>query len=343
MRHGQVCGTHLGLFSVTGKYVKENALVVIRLLLRHSKCLDAIVNNRQGLSDLFRSAIFPDFRRDGSFSIDGSHSPTSQSRHSHSPDSSEDETESRKSSEFSTATPRSGSLFGRSWMSVISPSTMSMTSSGSLLMADSEGATLKFLADLLKLLGYCAPSLPDNLRFTSDQTRVTKKLTKQATRLNLRSPSPDEGSVGNLETSIARHTHSLLHDLIDHDDILEVLNIPLSIEYWDMFNPLHKEACLLFYDRVYGIQDSEQLHQFISSVSLPDVKFTISMATAEVQHLCITCTCTAMIVYIQYICAFILYTRTHSYCLCVCFAIFTVPTYIRMEDAYIYVVHKPAV
>jgi Ca2+-binding EF-hand superfamily protein len=277
-----------------GKYVKENALIVIRLLLRHSECLDPIINNQQGLSDLFRSALFHDY----SFDRDKSRSPLSPGVQMQVASSSDDETESKKSSEFSAITPRSSSMFSKRMM-FASPSTVSIASTSSILMSDSEGATLRFLADLLQLLGYCAPSLPDEVRLDVNLTKQAKKLSRQYTQLNLFASSAphteDAAAAGNLETSIARHTHSLLRDLIDRDDILEVLNIPLSSQYWEKFNPMHKEACLLFYDRVYGIEDSDQLYQFISSVSLPDLKFTISMASTEVEdeeeshHLFVLC------------------------------------------------------
>ena len=78
-----------------------------------------------------------------------------------------------------------------------------------------------------------------------------------------------------IELSIVQQTHSLLRSLIDREDILGVLSLPLNDQDWEVFNSAHKEACLLFFDRVYSIDTADRLLQFIDDVATRDIKFAI--------------------------------------------------------------------
>ena len=271
--------------SPVGMYIKDNALVVIRLLLRYSECLDPIISNPAGLSELFRSAINISPMRSstgGSFS-ERLGSPSADG-------SDDDETGSRKSSEFSGTR---AVLFGVHQLSHSATRSSFATtdiSFNSSLVASSEVATLRFLSDLLRLLGYCAPPLPQEAMqcAPADSTarrRVVQKQLNKSTDLD-----PEKGAEdGNRETStlesievtIVQQTHSLLRSLIDRKDILSVLSLPLDDQDWEVFNSTHKEACLLFFDRVYSIDTAERLLQFIDDVATKDIKFAIECSNVR--------------------------------------------------------------
>ena len=269
--------------SPVGMYIKDNALVVIRLLLRYSECLDPIISNPAGLSDLFRSAISIPMRSStgGSFS-ERLGSPSADG-------SDDDETGSRRSSEFSGIRPVLSGVHQLSHSATQGSFTTDISFNSSLV-ASSEVATLRFLSDLLRLLGYCAPPLPQEAMqcAPADSTarrRVVQKQLNKSTDLD-----PEKGAEdGNRETStlesievtIVQQTHSLLRSLIDHEDILSVLSLPLDDQDWEVFNSTHKEACLLFFDRVYSITTAERLLQFIDDVATKDIKFAIECSNVR--------------------------------------------------------------
>lgn len=270
--------------SPQGMYIKDNALVVIRLLLRYSECLDPIISNPAGLSELFRSAMRPMAAMPLRSSTGGSYCerlsspPTTTSVD----DSDDDETSSRKSSEYSVTRP---AAFGvhRLSHSTTQSSFASETSLNSSFVASSEGATLRFLSRLLRLLGYCAPPLPQEAFQHTPDTAARRKLTQKpmtkGTHLDPKKGTEDghreTSTLESIEVSIVQQTHSLLRSLIDREDILGVLSLPLGDQDWDIFNSSHKEACLLFFDRVYSIDTADKLLQFIDDVATKDIMFAI--------------------------------------------------------------------
>ena len=259
-------------------YIKENALVVIRLLLRYSECLDPIISNPAGLSDLFSSA------RGGPPLRSNTGNSFIERLGSSSPDASDDEVEtgSRKSSEYSGTRP---ALFGVHKLSHSSTlmSFASEASFGSSMVTSSEAATLRFLSHLLRLLGYCTPPLPQGASQYSADTPSGRKQTQKSLNKNTHADLDMRAEDGkrrtstleSIELSIVQQTHSLLRSLIDREDILGVLSLPLNDQDWEVFNSAHKEACLLFFDRVYSIDTADRLLQFIDDVATRDIKFAI--------------------------------------------------------------------
>lgn len=271
--------------SPVGMYIKDNALVVIRLLLRYSECLDPIISNPAGLSDLFRSAISISPMRSstgGSFS-ERLGSPSADG-------SDDDETGSRRSSEFSGIRPVLSGVHQLSHSTTQSSFATTDISFNSSLVASSEVATLRFLSDLLRLLGYCAPPLPQEAMqcAPADSTarrRVVQKQLNKSTDLDPEKGAEDRNretsTLESIEVTIVQQTHSLLRSLIDHEDILSVLSLPLDDQDWEVFNSTHKEACLLFFDRVYSIDTAERLLQFIDDVATKDIKFAIECSNVR--------------------------------------------------------------
>ena len=272
-------------------YIKNNALVVIRLLLRYSECLDPIISNPAGLSDLFRSAVTA---TPGRSSTNNSFSERLDSPPPALVDDSDDEdTGSRKSSEYSGM---HRTLSGSHRVLSHSATHSSFISDISLNYSwidSGEGATLRFLSHLLRLLGYCAPPLPREAAQHALDNTAGRKLSLKARNVSARLEPEKESEDGDkatstlesIEVSIVQQTHSLLRSLIDRDDILRVLSLPLTDHRWEVFDSSHKEACLMFFDRVYSIDTSDKLLQFIEDVATSDIKFAIDCN--EVRCCCI--------------------------------------------------------
>ena len=275
---------HTYLYTCLGSYIKENAYIVIRLLLRHSECIDPIINNDNGLSEIFCKCT--EEYMSTSFSTDRRGMANSMSPE---PEGSDDDDRSSKlSSDFGSVRSRQALVRRSTTMSSLQ--TMDMSSFSELSIASgSEEATLRFLAKLLRLLGYCCPESED-LDDVAGLPNIEKQTgNRKLIRQNANTDSQVQLSTGQkgvvtlagesaaatsqqMSVTIAEHTRALLRSLIEKEDIFKVLTLKLSEEHWKRFDPAHKIAALLFFERVHGISN---MLNFIEDVVTPDVKFAV--------------------------------------------------------------------
>ena len=136
---------------------------------------------------------------------------------------------------------------------------------------------LDFYTSLIRLLACCAPS-----------------------------PSPGGGGVGegvggppkslnavhsNTATrqkqSTVERTKNILQNLINEDEIVGILSLPFARSGQKGVHPVHKEAALLFLERVYGIPTSDLLLKLLVEAFLPDIKTVLKLN--EVSHIYILC------------------------------------------------------
>ena len=102
------------------------------------------------------------------------------------------------------------------------------------------GYTISFYNTLLRLLSYCTTSSSaTNDKYSSD------------------------------------HILPFLQSLVSLDTLKTLLSFPLHIK--SGLSPLHKEALLVFLDRVYSINDHKELLELMNSIFLPDIEATLQM------------------------------------------------------------------
>ena len=115
---------------------------------------------------------------------------------------------------------------------------------------------LSFYTSLVRLLACCAPS-------------------------NCQSQLTGLSCTNKRKQSTAERTRNILQNLVKCDEIVGILSLQFSADYVNGLTPWHKEAALLFLDRVYGIGCQELLLQLLTDAILPDIKTTLKLTQVK--------------------------------------------------------------
>ena len=144
----------------------------------------------------------------------------------------------------------------------------SRQSSTSLGLLGTPRLVLSFYTSLIRLLACCAP----NSACATSPTPFSA---------GLLSPTLSPKGANSLKKSTAERTRNILQNLIKESEIVGILSLPFS---QDGLNPAHKEAALLFLDRVYGVTGQELLLQLLTDAFLPDVKIVLKLIEVQTSH-----------------------------------------------------------
>ena len=118
---------------------------------------------------------------------------------------------------------------------------------------------LTFYTNLVRLLSYCA-SKPET-----------------AHRPNALLPKGGAHSANKQKQSVLSRTRNILQNLIRDEEIVAILSFKSAIGRESGLKPFHKEAALLFFDRVYGVPSPELLLQLLTDAFLPDLKLALQL------------------------------------------------------------------
>lgn len=204
--------------------IKENAHIVVRLLIHNSECLGpSLAGDALGLRRVFEEAIeqlagapSSPFSQE---SVESSHPPPLRSHESN----------------------------------VSTSSHLSHQSSSSLALSELNARhILSFYTSLIRLLACSAPS-------PSHSTPTAGSKASQ-----FRNGSEDR-------------TCNILRNLIKVEEIVGILSLPFTQDAKSTLCPSHKEAALLFLERVYGITTPRLLLQLLTDAFLPDIKTTLKL------------------------------------------------------------------
>ena len=141
-----------------------------------------------------------------------------------------------------------------------SSSAVSRRSSGSFLNVTllSTRMVLSYYTALIRLLASCAPGDPPRGH----------------------APPPSQ-----LKRSTAERTLNILCNLVRAEEVVGILALPYSRDELNGLSPPHKEAALLFLDRVYGMASNDLLLRLLSDAFLPDLKLALRLNTEVGGHL----------------------------------------------------------
>lgn len=85
-------------------------------------------------------------------------------------------------------------------------------------------------------------------------------------------PAPQTLGTSSKKSSTAERTRNILQNLVKVEEIVGVLSLPFSRDMKNGLRPQHKEAALLFLDRVYGVTGWELMLKLLTDAFLPDIK-----------------------------------------------------------------------
>lgn len=124
---------------------------------------------------------------------------------------------------------------------------------------------LSFYTSLVRLLACCAPS--------------------PAHSPTQPSPASSQPGAGKQQNGNAERTLNILQNMVKVEEIVGILAIPFSADNHKGLFPPHKEAALLFLDRVYHVMSQELLLQLLTDAFLPDLKMALRLAEVSPAHM----------------------------------------------------------
>ena len=127
-------------------------------------------------------------------------------------------------------------------------------------------AILAFYTSLVRLLASCA-------------SRSNPSMSRQ-NRLPSYPGQMESYSSDRHKQSILSRTINILQNLIKAEEIVAILSFKtVDVKNGEIgLGPFHKEAALLFLDRVYGIPGPELQLQLLNKAFLPDIKLALQLA-----------------------------------------------------------------
>ena len=136
-----------------------------------------------------------------------------------------------------------------------------------------EEAILTFYTCLLRLLAYCA----------SRQQEASSSSMYSSSKSSGSLGQKTSGSASRHKQSVIARTRNILQNLIKAEEIVYILSIASTEEKGRVssvgLRPFHKEAALLFLDRVYGIPSPDTLLlKLLTEAFLPDIKLALILA-----------------------------------------------------------------
>ncbi|XP_075257500.1 ryanodine receptor 2-like isoform X3 [Convolutriloba macropyga] len=149
-------------------------------------------------------------------------------------------------------------------------------------------AVLDFYSALINLLGCCSPG-DDSSKFSDSKPSEPVHTTSaggggetQRVRAILQSLVPMEDLEGILGMTFSLPSIEILQQESHENSATTADEATLSKHWVGPLKPHHKAAIVKFWDRVYGINDSETLQQLISIGFLPDLRTAVILDTASV-------------------------------------------------------------
>ena len=143
----------------------------------------------------------------------------------------------------------------------ISTQSSVLSSSPNLTTCD----VLSFYTELLMLLAYCSAGV--NCGHAQSGQNSTHSL---------------QNIVNKQKQSAVARTLNILQNLIKPEDLVGILSFNFTRGLERGVAPHHKEAAVLFLERVYGITHHELLLKLITDAFLPDLKLALHLA--KVKH-----------------------------------------------------------
>lgn len=218
--------------------IEENAHVIIQQLIHHSECLGpALAGEALGLKEVYKDAF-------QSMEEDNDSEPVDL--RSFGP---------RKSEVFGSTT----SLFRRQ-MTYHYPTS-------------NPNDILSFYTKLVRLLAYCASEVNGN----GDCDEDDKSQEKNLSRSGMSGTNLSGATMNRHKKSIITRTRNILQNLVKVEDLVGILSTQFKTDKQILISSSHKDAILLFLDRVYGIPSPEVLLQLISQAFLPDIKYALQL------------------------------------------------------------------
>jgi len=149
----------------------------------------------------------------------------------------------------------------------------------------SEHDTLIFYTRLIRLLAYCSSELKQSTNGSLDEETSENTGFQQNKKSSIPSSislTLDNRATNRHKQSIIARTRNILQNLIRVEDLVGILSTNFEPDLDASIHPSHKEAVLLFLNRVYGIPDSELLVKLISKAFLPDIKYALQLTKVSV-------------------------------------------------------------
>ena len=244
------------MFAAADEQIQENAHVVVKQLVHHSECLGpALTADALGLHRIYKET----FQKIADLDVE----PVAESNgykpqngmHTHGP------------------LLNRRSTFQFSW---------SERPAMDIVM---------FYTNLVRLLAHCSL---DSTNFSCKNKNVPKTVVKRTcgkdesisvfeeesdvSAFSNASHSQGRGSTSRHKRSVICRTKSILQNLIKVGEIVDILSSPFVFKKGRGLLPCHKDAVLLFLDRVYGISCPDLLLKLLSQAFLPDVKCALLLA-----------------------------------------------------------------
>ena len=91
------------------------------------------------------------------------------------------------------------------------------------------------------------------------------------------SPAPQTLGTSYKKSSTVERTRNILQNLVKVEEVVGVLSLPFSRDVKNGLRPQHKEAALLFLDRVYGVTRWELMLKLLTDAFLPDIKSCLKL------------------------------------------------------------------
>lgn len=143
---------------------------------------------------------------------------------------------------------------------------------------------LCFYTKLIRLLAYCANEANGNGSYGEGDKYQEKNSARGDSRGGGMSGDYRGGTTHLSGATMNRHkksiitrTRNILQNLVKVEDLVGILSTQFKPDKQSSITASHKDAVLLFLDRVYGIPSSEVLLQLISQAFLPDIKYALQL------------------------------------------------------------------
>lgn len=232
------------MFSIADEQIQENAHIIVQQLIHHSECLGpALSADALGLHRVYQEAF-------------------------------------QKIAECEASLVAEGNSYGHH-ESVPTPRFLSRQSTLLFSWSDHPAVDiLVFYTSLVRLLAYCASkSANDSTKEEGDRRdSFAAGVSSRASVASVSRHDQEACSMSRHKQSIISRTRNILQNLIKADEIVGILSSSFDSKTEQGLRPSHKEAVLLFLDRVYGMPSAELLLDLLSKAFLPDVKYALRLA-----------------------------------------------------------------
>ena len=221
--------------------IEENAHIIVQQLIHHSECLGpALAGEALGLNQVYSNAFRAMADED-----------------------SRDETSSSNGSQKRGP----GTLMRR------------QTTTFQYSRSTSAHDTLIFYTRLIRLLAYCSCEVKQcsDGGADGDVTAGGNEFQPNERNGGTAGLTSENKATNRHKQSIISRTRNILRNLVRVEELVGILSTKFRPNLETSIHPSHKEAVLLFLNRVYGITSPELLVTLISQAFLPDIKYALQL------------------------------------------------------------------